>query len=85
MSLVASWVSGVTILGTGTEIYLYGTQYCFIFIAIFVSSASLHYITIPVLHELQVTSVYEVGERKQIRSTRILANFLFPSSAVSRA
>lgn len=60
MSLVASWVSGVTVLGTGTEIYLYGTQYCFIFIAILVSAIFLHFIIIPVLHDIQVTSVYEV-------------------------
>lgn len=36
MSLVASLVSGVKLLGTGTEIHLYGTQNFFIFIAIFV-------------------------------------------------
>lgn len=60
MSLVATFVSGITLLGTGTEIYLYGTQYCFIFIAIFVSAIFLHFIIIPVLHEIQVTSAYEV-------------------------
>lgn len=65
MSLVASFVSGVTLLGTGTEIYLYGTQYCFIFIAIAVSATFLHFIIIPVLHELKVTSVYEVGGIKR--------------------
>lgn len=61
MSLIASHVSGIMLLGTGTEIYLYGTQYCFIFISICLSATFLHYIIIPVLHEIQVTSVYEVG------------------------
>lgn len=60
MSLVASFVSGITLLGTGTEIYLYGTQYCYIFIAIIASAIGMHFIVIPVLHETQVTSVYEV-------------------------
>lgn len=60
MSLVASFISGITLLGTGTEIYFYGTQYCFIFIAIFASAVGMHYVVIPVLHETRVTSVYEV-------------------------
>jgi sodium-coupled monocarboxylate transporter 8/12 len=80
MSLVASFVSGITLLGkiavnpkcnptwydhfysagTSTEIYLYGTQYCYISIAIILSASIMHFTIIPVFHELQITSTYEV-------------------------
>lgn len=46
--------------GTSTEIYLYGTQYCFIFISIILSAFIMHHTIIPVFHELQITSTYEV-------------------------
>lgn len=82
MSLVASHVSGITLLGTGTEIYLYGTQYCFIFIAIFVSAIFLHFIIIPVLHGIQVTSAYEVGdEASALNCATIIIKFLVCSTS----
>lgn len=60
MSLVASFVSGITLLGTSTEIYLYGTQYCYIIFSILLTGVCMHYVFIPVFHELQITSTYEV-------------------------
>ena len=46
--------------GTSTEIYLYGTQYCYISLAILLSSTIMHFTIIPIFHELQITSTYEV-------------------------
>uniref|UniRef100_A0A336MSE1 CSON003951 protein n=1 Tax=Culicoides sonorensis TaxID=179676 RepID=A0A336MSE1_CULSO len=60
MSLVASFISGISLLGTSTEIYVYGTQYCYIFIAIVLTGVVLHYVYLPVYHELQLTSTYEM-------------------------
>ncbi|KFB37462.1 hypothetical protein ZHAS_00004599 [Anopheles sinensis] len=61
VSLVASWISGISLLGTSTEIYVYGTQYCYIVVAVVLMGFVLHYIFLPVFHDLQITSAYEGG------------------------
>lgn len=60
MSLVSSWLSGITLLGQSTEIYLYGTEFMLLFIAIFVAGIAGHYIFLPVFVEMKLTSTYEV-------------------------
>lgn len=83
MSLVASCISGIALLGeelinlkllnnskiriiilflgTSTEIYLYGYQYSFILIGYLMAAYILHHTVIPIFHELQITSAYEVS------------------------
>lgn len=79
MSLVASCISGIALLGililfechfqqinfiekgTSTEIYFYGYQYAYILIGYMIATIIIHYTVIPIYHELQITSAYEVG------------------------
>ncbi|GBP13177.1 Sodium-coupled monocarboxylate transporter 1 [Eumeta japonica] len=61
MSLVASFVSGITLLGSPTEMYLYGTQYAFIMGGIILMSLVMTQVYLPVFHDLKITSNYEVG------------------------
>jgi Na+/proline symporter len=61
MSLVASYVSGITLLGMSTEIYYYGAQFFQILIAAVLMSIYLYYVIIPVFHDLKITSTYEVS------------------------
>jgi solute carrier family 5 (sodium-coupled monocarboxylate transporter), member 8/12 len=61
MSLVASYISGVTVLGTPAEIYNYGTQYWLIVIPIFLMGFIVSYVYLPVFCSLQVGSSYEVS------------------------
>uniref|UniRef100_A0A182UDH0 Sodium/solute symporter n=1 Tax=Anopheles melas TaxID=34690 RepID=A0A182UDH0_9DIPT len=60
VSLVASWISGISLLGTSTEIYVYGTQYCYIVFAVIMMGFVMHHVFLPVFHELQITSAYEL-------------------------
>lgn len=60
MSLVASYVSGVTMLGTPSEIYNYGTQYWLILIPIILMGFTVSYVFLPVFSSLRVGSSYEV-------------------------
>lgn len=60
MSLVASFVSGITLLGTSTEIYLYGAQYALILVGPSVMGVFMYYFIIPVFHDLKMTSMFEV-------------------------
>lgn len=107
MSLVASFVSGITLLGkhpctvtrvnlkshnwiffilstpgTSTEIYLYGTQYCYIFMAIFLSAFVMHYTIIPVFHELQITSTYEYLQKRFDRKVRLFGSSMFSLATI---
>lgn len=60
MSLVASYISGVTVLGTPAEIYNYGTQYWLIIFSIFLMGFVVAYVFLPVFCSLKVNSSYEV-------------------------
>lgn len=53
-------------VGTATEMYLYGMQYFYVIIGMMLSAIAMHYIIIPVFHELQITSTYEVLKDKKI-------------------
>lgn len=59
MSLVATFVSGITLLGTSTEIYLYGTQYAYILAGPAVMGVFSHFVIIPVFYDLKVVSMFE--------------------------
>lgn len=58
--LVISWISGISLLGSSTEIYLYGVQYMFFLLVSFLAGFVISYIYLPVFHDLQLTSIYEV-------------------------
>lgn len=61
MSLVASYISGVTVLGTPSEIYNYGTQYWLIVVSIFFMGFVVAFVYLPVFCSLKVNSSYEVS------------------------
>ncbi|XP_057666818.1 sodium-coupled monocarboxylate transporter 1 isoform X2 [Diorhabda carinulata] len=77
LSLIASYVSGVTILGTPSEIYLFGTQYWFIVIAIWLSGLVVATVYLPVFLKLKVNSSYEYLEMRFNRIIRTIASVLF--------
>ncbi|KAK9737968.1 Sodium:solute symporter family [Popillia japonica] len=77
MSLVASYISGVTILGTPAEIYNFGTQYWLIVVAIWISGIVVAIVYVPVFCKLQVNSSYEYLELRFNRYVRTLASVLF--------
>jgi len=66
MSLVATHVSGITLLGTGTEVYLYGIQYVYILVGPYAMCYFMCKVMIPVFHNLNVTSMYEVRKREEM-------------------
>ena len=61
MSLVATYVSGITLLGTSTEIYIYGMQYVYTLASPAIMGIFLHYAIIPVFYELRFVSMFEVA------------------------
>ncbi|EAU75600.2 AGAP001965-PA [Anopheles gambiae str. PEST] len=77
VSLVASWISGISLLGTSTEIYVYGTQYCYIVFAVIMMGFVMHHVFLPVFHELQITSAYEYLQRRFDHRMRLFGSILF--------
>lgn len=77
MSLVASYISGVTILGTPSEIYNYGTQYYLIIVSIIFMGVAVAKLYLPVFSALRVDSSYEYLEKRFNSHIRSLASFMF--------
>ncbi|KPJ11709.1 Sodium-coupled monocarboxylate transporter 1 [Papilio machaon] len=76
-SLVATFISGISLLGTPTELYIYGTSYIFSFIGAIMMSIIISQTFIPVLHDLQLTSAYEYLELRYDKRTRLFGSVLF--------
>jgi len=60
LSLLASFMSAILLLGTPAEIVVYGTQYWMICICYCFVIPIAAYVFLPVFYRLQVTSVFEV-------------------------
>lgn len=77
MSLVASYLSGVTILGTPSEIYNYGTQYWLIIIPVAIMGIAVTNVFLPVFTTLKVGSSYEYLEMRFHSGVRTFASVMF--------
>ena len=61
LSLLASFMSAITLLGTPAEIYVFGTQYMLIIFGYFLTIPIAAHVFIPIFYNLRVTSVFEVN------------------------
>lgn len=61
MSLIATFISGISLLGTPTEIYVYGIQYMYVIGGVVTMGFIMQYVYLPVFHDLKLTSTYEVS------------------------
>ncbi|KAJ8686108.1 hypothetical protein QAD02_021902 [Eretmocerus hayati] len=77
MSLIASFISGISLLGTPTEIYVHGTSYLFIGLGILAVVGIMSRVYLPVFHRLRLTSAYEYLGRRFDSRTRILGSILY--------
>ena len=60
LSILASFMSAITLLGTPAEMYNYSTMYFYIGLGYLLVVAAAAHIFIPVFYKLRVTSAYEV-------------------------
>ena len=63
MSLVASFMSAITLLGTPKEVYVAGTQYCALVLSYPLVMAASAYWYMPVFYKLNVSTSYEVSRK----------------------
>ena len=60
-SLMASFMSAITILGVSAENYSFGAQFAVINLSYGIFTPIAAYLYMPVFFNLQATSAYEVG------------------------
>lgn len=80
MSLVVSFVSGITLIGFPAEMYFYGTQLYAVNFSILISFVLLNVFYLPVFYHLKFKSLYEYLERRFHKSVRTLASGIFAFS-----
>lgn len=76
-SLMASFMSAVTLLGVPSENYFYGTQFIIINVSYIIGTPLAAYVFLPVFYNMQVVSVYEYLERRFGRVTRLAMSATF--------
>jgi Na+/proline symporter len=60
ISLLASYLSAITLLGVPSEIFTYGAQYTVLLFSYFILTATAAIIFVPIFHGLHLTSAHEV-------------------------
>ena len=61
MTLLASFMSAITMLGLPAEVTVYGTHYWMICVGYVLMTPLAAHVFVPVFYKLQVTSVFEVS------------------------
>ncbi|PBC25900.1 Sodium-coupled monocarboxylate transporter [Apis cerana cerana] len=77
MSLIASYISGITILGFPAEMYVYGTQLWCVVIADSFVSLTMAVVYLPVFYGLGITSSYEGGLKAVVWTDAIQTIVMF--------
>lgn len=77
LSLLASFISAITLLGTPSEVFLNGTQYSLLAFANIAVIPVAAYVYIPVFYPLRLTSAYEYLELRFNKASRNLSTIIF--------
>ncbi|CAB3225698.1 unnamed protein product [Arctia plantaginis] len=77
MSLIASYISGISLLGLPAEMYTYGTQLWTIVLSEWAVSLTIAVIYLPVFYNLQITSTYEYLRLRFNQNVRLLGSIIF--------
>ncbi|KAL3283616.1 hypothetical protein HHI36_006755 [Cryptolaemus montrouzieri] len=77
MSLIASYISGISILGIPAEMYTYGTQFWMIICTGGFVCLTMALVYLPVFYKLQITSSYEYLNLRFNQTVRLFGSILF--------
>lgn len=73
ISVLATFLSAISLLGVPAEVYQFGIQYWMVNIAYCLMLPVTAHLYMPVFYKLQVSSIYEYLEKRFNRTVRILA------------
>ncbi|KAL4240918.1 Sodium-coupled monocarboxylate transporter 1 [Mactra antiquata] len=77
MSLLASFMSAITLLGTPAEMYNYGTMYWWIGLSYAGSVFLAAHIYVPIFYRLRITTCYEYLGKRFSRGVRLMGTCIF--------
>ncbi|CAH4038340.1 unnamed protein product [Pieris brassicae] len=77
MSLIASYISGISLLGLPAEMYTYGTQLWAIVLSEWIVSVTIAIVYLPVFYNLQITSTYEYLRLRFNQNVQLLGSIIF--------
>ncbi|CAL8340284.1 unnamed protein product [Lota lota] len=77
MSLTASFMSGITVIGTPAESYCFGTAFWLFGLSYAITSTVTAEIFVPFFYRLGITSIYEYLEMRFSKSVRVLGTSIF--------
>ncbi|XP_069123546.1 sodium-coupled monocarboxylate transporter 1-like isoform X2 [Argopecten irradians] len=77
LSLLASFMSAITLLGTPSEMYNFTSMYWWIGAGYFFTLALASHVYIPVFYNLRITSVYQYLEMRFGSATRSLISIVY--------
>ncbi|XP_052262230.1 sodium-dependent multivitamin transporter-like isoform X3 [Dreissena polymorpha] len=77
LSLVASFMSAISLLGTPAEMYNYSTMYWYIGLSYLLVIAAAAHVFVPVFYRLRCTSAYEYLEYRFSRGVRTAGSLTF--------
>uniref|UniRef100_A0A182MHY7 Sodium-dependent multivitamin transporter n=1 Tax=Anopheles culicifacies TaxID=139723 RepID=A0A182MHY7_9DIPT len=83
LSLIASFISGITLLGLPTEVYSFGIQYVYVALGVTLMGFVMGFIYLPVFHKLNITSTYEVSNIPKSITTFVISASSHDESALS--
>ncbi|VVC36870.1 Sodium/solute symporter [Cinara cedri] len=76
-SLMASFISAITMYGLSGEIYTHGTQFSVVVLSYLIATPVIGYVYLPVFFKLGNLSLYEYLEIRFGRSTRMVTSLAF--------
>ncbi|XP_014875141.1 sodium-coupled monocarboxylate transporter 1 [Poecilia latipinna] len=77
MSLTASFMSGITVIGTPSEAYRFGLAFWLFGFSYAIMSAITAELFVPIFYRLGITSAYEYLERRFNRITRLTGTSMY--------
>lgn len=77
VSLIASQISGITLLSVPADIYKYGSNYIWLCLSIPIACVINNYIFLPLFFQLQLTSIYEYLSLRFDKRVELIGSFLF--------
>ncbi|XP_015913588.2 putative sodium-dependent multivitamin transporter [Parasteatoda tepidariorum] len=76
-SIMASFMSATTIIGTPMEVYYFGIQLAYVCVSYIIGMTISAYTTLPVYFEMGASTIYEYAERRFGKLTRTLTSTSF--------
>jgi SSS family transporter len=82
LSILASLLNGIFVIGTPAEMHYYGVEISYMVIGLLIAIAITAHLFVPTYQSMRFTSAYEYVEKRYNYPTRVVASILFCLSVI---